>query len=348
MFRFRTICLELVIILAMSLSSATCFADKTLDTPVPKAVRDQIVKMYDTAAANMKLCSPTFAAVTSNQTRSSKELVMAYNLPDNSPKTIMVTGDVFMQVQVSSMRWVSIVNEPLFLRFYGAGAEKNPPGAQTIPTLAREAAIERAREYLKSFKIDVPPDYKLQEVNFNDTFVFCWHACWYRFSGQYPWDCDDFGCSAITETISVRFHEKEGLVTLGCGGCCPAPKRLEVKITKEEAIAKATQCVPLLQRTSIYRSCRLGGFVVKSVKSCELRVSVPNWWLDPKRAVEFRQGQAPPETRLCWRIWLETKDSKREERRQKGELGPQDSLMAPEMFFWIDAATGEVVGANSS
>ena len=88
------------------------------------------------------------------------------------------------------------------------------------------------------------------------------------------------------------------------------------------------------------------GFVAKSVTNCELRVSAPNWWFGPKPCTYMSVGKAPTETRLCWKIKIATMDSKQEERRRKGELGSDESLIAPEMTIYIDAATGEAVGAN--
>ena len=237
------------------------------------------------------------------------------------------------------MCWESVVNS--FVRW----EYKPPSGWQETATLTREAAIERAKEYLKIFKIDVPPGYKLEEANFGryGEEHSCWQVSWRRFSGPYQWDWYSLG----TESVFVDFYEKEGLWGLySCRCDCPEPKRLEVKITKEEAIAKATRSVPLVQRNPSYRSSMRDGFVAKSVKSCELLVSAPNWWFDPKRCTFMSVGKAPTETRLCWKVELETIDSKEEKRRRKGELGPQDSLIAPEMTIYIDAATGEAVGAS--
>ena len=220
---------------------------------------------------------------------------------------------------------------------------KPPSGWQRTPALTRDAAIERAKEYLRIFKIDVPANYKLTMANF-ESGEHCWRVCWGRFSGQYLWEWER---SLQSETVFVDFYEKEGLAGLSSCRCnCPEPKRLEVKISKEEAVAKATQCVPLVQRNPSYRSTLRDGFVAKSVKSCELLVAAPNWWFDPKRCTFMSVGQAPTETRLCWKIEILTMDSKQEERRQKGQIGPQDSLIAPQMTIYIDAATGEAVGAD--
>lgn len=323
---------------------AACFSDDVLFTPVPQATREEMAKIYDAAIERIKRCSPGLAPVAKKH----QELDIRFIQPDWTPKVIAVLDvDCFVKVWASSMRWVSVVNGPVFNKYGGTSAMTNSPGAQTIPTLSREAAIQRAKEYLRVFRIDVPPDYKPDVVDFNEWFRFGWHICWHRFSGQYSWDCYDAASSTSSESVDVKFHEKDGLACLGSDACCPAPKRLVVKISREEAIAKATRCVPLLQHSLFYRERRLDGFVVKSVRSCELRVSAPDWWFDPKRAVFIRHGP-PPETRLCWKIWFETMDSKLEERRRKGQLGLTEYLMSPEMFIYIDAETGEAVGANST
>ena len=339
LFFFRIMCLELALAPAIALSSAIGLSDETPDAPIPETVRDQIFKMYDAASECMKRCSPAYASVRHEK----NHLMMHFDLPLGRPKIIEVfsiNDDILMHVRASSMRWVTVVN------CFVQGEYKPPSGWQTTRTLTREAAIERAKEYLKVFKIDVPADYKLAEANFGEgpEGHSCWRILWCRCSGQYFWDCDN---SLGSETVMVSFYEKEGLAGWSSHGCnCPAPKRLEVRITKEEAIAKATRCVPLVQRSKVYHSSMRDGFVAKSVKSCELRVSAPNWWFDPKRCTYMSVGQARTETRLCWKIKLETMDSKQEERRRKGQLGPQDSLIAPEMTIYIDAATGEAVGAD--
>ena len=341
MFRFRTIYLQLAVVPAMALSSAVCFSNERPDTPIPETVREQMVKMYEAASECMKQCSPAYAAIPHTR----PGLMMNYILPFDRPKAIEVdrTDDIYMQVGASSMRWESVVNSFVCWKY------KPPSGWQKSPALTRDEAIQRAKEYLKIFKVDVPPDYKLEEPEFGNNGgggklgTSCWQVLWSRVNGQYSWDGSTLGM----ESVFVDFYEKEGLTNLADCRCnCPAPKSLEVKITKEEAIAKATQCVPLVQRNPSYRSSMRDGFVAKSVKSCELLVSAPNWWFDPKRCTFMSVGKAPTETRLCWKIKMATMDSKQEERRRKGELGPQDSLIAPQMTIYIDAATGEAVRAD--
>ncbi len=329
--------MALAVVFAIGLSSADCFSDEILDTPIPKTVSEEMVKMYDAASECMKQCSPAYASVSHTK----PGLMMYFRLPFNRPKVIVATcpEDIYMQVAAGSMRWESVVNSFVCHEY------RPPSGWQKTPTLARDAAIERAKEYLKIFKIDVPPDYKLAEANFGryGQGKMCWRVLWNRFSGQHRWDESSLGM----ESVFVDFYEKEGLVNLSSCRCnCPEPKRLDVKIAKEEAMERATRCVPLVQRNPNYRSSMRDGFVAKSVTNCELRVSAPNWWFGPKPCTYMSVGKAPTETRLCWKIKIATMDSKQEERRRKGELGSDESLIAPEMTIYIDAATGEAVGAN--
>jgi hypothetical protein len=72
------------------------------------------------------------------------------------------------------------------------------------------------------------------------------------------------------------------------------------------------------------------------MESAELRISVPNWLLDPARAVWIRE-KPPEETRLCWVVRFRTTDTV--DRRSM-------KLTPVEILIYIDAATGEVVGAN--
>ena len=336
---FRTICVVMAVVFAISLSSAICFSIERLQEPVPKTVQDKVLQMYGAADECMRLCSPVYPPSMGQNPK----LRVFFILPDASPKQIFVAGpDLSIKVRASTLRQVGVGNEFLCHDY------KPPSGWQKQPTLTREAAFERAKDYLKIFKIEVPSNYRPAEAIFLDGGKgnYYWWIVWSRYSGQYLWDSEDTLCS---ETVVVQFYEREGLASLYAEGCdCPAPKRLDVKISKEEAIEKATQSIPLLQKTPIYLSCRRDGFVAKSVKSCELLVSAPNWWFDPKRNTYMQSGVVPKETRLCWKIEFETKDSKEGERRRKGELGPTQSLAAPKMTIYIDAATGEAVGANST
>ena len=315
----------------MAVSPAISFADSHPNTPVPPKVREQVVKIYEEASEKMKLCSPVYASAP----RPKPELDVRFSLPTDLPKEIDAydPNGLYMRVRASSLRLVSVVNCLL------DPTKKPPSGWQEIPTLTREAAIERAKEYLKILKVEVPPEYKLTEASFGDLGLQgCWRVLWRRYSGPYPWDDD----SRLWEYVFVDFYEKEGLEVVSAHGCnCPAPRSLKVKVSKEEAIAKATRYMtrPWYDRRSRVEAKS----VVKSVDSCELRVSAPRWGARAERAVmeAMSEGQAPRETRLCWKtdltlttIW-----------DYKGKK-PVNEDRGYSYFVWIDAETGAVMRAK--
>ncbi|MFA7054438.1 MAG: hypothetical protein WC328_15605 [Kiritimatiellia bacterium] len=115
------------------------------------------------------------------------------------------------------------------------------------------------------------------------------------------------------------------------------PKREDVVVTQDAAITKASIVVPLIQRSPYYLQCRLPGFVVSGVLTAELLVAAPNWLLDPKRAVWLRD-RPPEETRLCWVVTFTSVYT--------GKAEPGELLVPPLFLVYIDAATGEIVGAN--
>jgi hypothetical protein len=265
-------------------------------------------------------------------------LFMLFFRRDDQPTAILVhdtqAEDLHMEVRASSLRLVGIVNSFVHWKY------KRPSSDQTTPTLTREAAIERAKEYLKVFKMDVPPDYKLQTVKSDGSH---WTVRWNRFSGQYLWDFTDAdmaGGSANSEAVFIEFYEKEGLDWLSCHGCCPAPRSLKIKVSKEDAIAKATRY--LNQHHTWYEGSRRVDYngVVTIVHSCDLRVSVPHWGALAEQAA--LQGLAPRETRLCWRIHLgmmttrDCMDYKENKRKWKERI-------AFHVEVWVDAETGKVM-----
>ena len=76
---------------------------------------------------------------------------------------------------------------------------------------------------------------------------------------------------------------------------------------------------------------------MSGLHKAELLIAAPNWLLDPKRAVWLRD-KPPEETRLCWVVTFTSVYTGKEE---------PGTMLAPPMFIvYIDAATGEIVGAN--
>lgn len=76
-----------------------------------------------------------------------------------------------------------------------------------------------------------------------------------------------------------------------------------------------------------------------ALREVELKVVAPNWLLDPKRAVWLRTKPAE-EMRVCWAVHCLTRPGTEEITLKK--------LLPPQIVIYIDAATGEAVGAGFS
>jgi hypothetical protein len=202
-----------------------------------------------------------------------------------------------------------------------------------VPELSIAEAAERAKRYLDVMGIPLATNHVLYSAEFNSGgwSPLCWELVWGPPDHPYKFDDTPISCE-------VTFHEKLGLVHARPAKPRPYPKTMSVNIAKNQAVFKAEKAAPLVMQTPFYLQCRLPGFKVKGVKSAELLISSPNWLLDPERAIWARE---PPtdETRLCWVVVFETVDTVRERPRN---FKP----MPPDILVYIDAATGEIVGAN--
>lgn len=300
------------------------------DEKIPASVCDNLRPLYKQAAEMMKACSPFFKT---NTTDSFQALTFKMWQAPGEPRAYEIWGDLIVKMRQDSLRVHAVLNRILFERL------QDETDRQTVPVLDPAAAIERARRYCKVFEMEVPPDFKLTDVNFDKIHRSCWVICWTRFSGEFRWG-DEVDSS---DAVGVVFHERYCLQSIRSFGCWPPPKSLDVMVTREQAIAKAGKCVTLLQQTPFYRRCRSDGFVVKALKSCELTVVRPNWLLDAKRATLTREGP-PKETRLCWVVQFTAVDGKSEER--KDAQGRRYDLGSRDFTIYIDAATSEAVGAS--
>jgi hypothetical protein len=217
---------------------------------------------------------------------------------------------------------------------------KGPEYRQEKPHLSKSEVLDAARRYLATFHIPLLPEMQVK-ITYNEIWPFCWHIRWHRCIQGYPWD--DF-YSSRDENVVVTFHEQFGLMIAANTVFSPAPKSLKVSVTREEAIRKAMANVPKVMGTPYYQELRADGFVADKVVSCELKVAIPNWLLDPQRA-EWLPEKLPEETRLCWVVWVSTVDTKAAD-RPKAKNGTVVKLICPKILLYIDAATGEIVGAN--
>jgi len=208
-------------------------------------------------------------------------------------------------------------------------------GVQSAPELTVGEAVHRARGYLDILGIEVPAHMSLAGANFNATYdtTNCWSIIWLPRVNGYQFD--SLFCRQI---IHIQFHERLGLIEAGIQDYWPLPKSTEIHFSCEAAILKAEKVAPLVMETPFYRQCRLPGFKVEQLKNVQLLISAPNWLLDPKRAIWFFD-KPPEETRLCWVVVFETVDTVPARPRN---FKP----MPPDIRIYIDAATGEIVGAN--
>lgn len=251
------------------------------------------------------------------------------------PEKYSMFGSLGVQVWAESMRLAGVYN-------YRLAKELENAPSSSLPTLTLEAAIQRAEDYLARWKIALPNEKALGTARFDGSYRSCWEIRWTRSENGHPWD--DFNPDEL-ESVYVIFHETRGLVGIGNNIYSPSPKSFEIHIVREEAITKAEKYVPLVQRTPYYRQARKGGFVVSGVKCCDLKIVAPNWLLDPKRA-SWMPEKPSEETRLCWVIRFTTVDSIADKRDVRDENGKPLKLIAPDILIYLDASTGEVVGAN--
>ena len=203
-----------------------------------------------------------------------------------------------------------------------------------VTSLTTNQVIAQAEKYCDIIGCPLPATMNVREVSFHKAERNCWVVRWTPTINGFPFD--EF-VKLYSQHVTVHFHERYGFVWYSSLSDWPPPQSTEVKIAKEDAIAKAAKAVPLIQRTPYYRQCRLPGFVVSGVHQAELLIAAPNWLLNPKRAIWLRDTP-PDETRLCWVITFTSQYAK--------ETGPDEILFAPAFIVYIDAATGEIVGAN--
>jgi hypothetical protein len=203
---------------------------------------------------------------------------------------------------------------------------------QKIPTLTIPEAVSQAKRYLADLEISLPTNCFVQSAQFGINQHSRWRVTWGVEAGGYSYE----ESATEEQTMVVVFHEKHGFCSYGQTIHAPPPKSTEVKVSKEDAIARASKVAPLVMQTPFYRSARASGFKVNGVRKAELKLFAPNWLLDPARAVWIWE-KPPKETRLCWVVTFSTRDTVD---RGKTRLFPVDILV------YVDAISGEVVGAN--
>ena len=225
-----------------------------------------------------------------------------------------------------SNRVVSVSN-PALRKFIEAN------DTQEVAELTTDRAVEIANGYLQTIGFQCSHPLEMEDAQFNhflDKHV--WTVTWRPVIDGYRFDAIS---SLLSQYVCVRFHEKYGFIGFGCNDVLPPPRTTEVKVTREFAVTKAERAAPLVMRTPFYLRCRDPNFKVKSLTSAELLIAAPNWLLDPKRAI-WIHDKPPDETRLCWVVTFDTVATR------EASIG----LIPPSILIYIDAATGEIVGAN--
>jgi len=269
---------------------------------VPPEAQQKLQAIYKTVESKLKQDSDSYQTANLEQ---SNRLKIGTLGDQWEPATYMVQPNdsdkgALVGVWTDGLRFRSVLNISLHRLI-----EDNEI-IQQVPQLSVEQAIDRAERYLNHYQIPISKKLKLVNATFNTGVTpGCWAFTWDRVIDGYSWD--DI-CLPVGEGVSVVFHETKGLVSVGSTIYTPLPKSLDVVMTREQAIAKATRCAPLVERTPFYKSCRFDGFVVSGMTSCELKIAVPNYLLDPKRA-NWMPTRPPDGTRLCWVVRFTTVDS---------------------------------------
>lgn len=269
--------------------------------------------------------------------------------PDEPPAECFFTQDLYgtyYETRGKALLHIDAhTGKLLFLNNYGVENSLRKDGLPLPyqpPQLDTREALARAQAYLKTYDLTLPADVRIRKISYGFFTPGTWSISWERYWQGYP--MDDF--DDAPEALGVSFHEQHGLMKLGNRLFAPAPKSFDVHITREEAIHKAWKLTDEVMRTSYYRAARLPGFKAMILLNCELKVAVPNWLLDPERAIWIPDKPAT-ETRLAWVVTIETTDTMRDSRPMR-ENGRRFTPKPPVIAIYIDAATGECIGASFS
>jgi hypothetical protein len=308
------------------------YADDLTQTEQGKA---KLSHLYHEAAEHFKACNSEFKE---SGAATDERLKFDCSAAPFERPVYEVSGSLALKFYTDSLK-LSFINYYSVLNRLGVRGRP-----RTVPTLLPFEAMKRARGYLEEWEIPASEGMTVTEISFDLNYGGCWRVTWTRVAEGYLWD--GFNRAAL-ENVVVVFHETLGLVLLVDDRFSPPPTRTSVGISREQAIQLASPCVSLVQKTADYRAARRDGFVANAVKSCELRVAIPNWILDPKKA-NWMPSEPPKETRLCWIVCFTTVDQKLG-KRGLGEIDGQPiELECPDILIYLDAETGEVVGANFS
>ena len=311
-------------LIMVAASAIRCFADTDVNDELPR-----VKKYYDALAIKLAPTNVAFSGIYREPLKLRKVIggfmVNSFNYYGD---VLFAKGQFEIWINRKNDRLLCFKNA-ILLDFIATNAVQN------IPTLSVTEATEQARKYLNMFGIEISQAMQISTIEYNrENCQSCWHVCWAPTTNH---TMRDTFVTAYQEYVSVCFSEKYGFTGFYWSNDVPSPTSTEVRITQEQAIFKAEKTVPLVQGSPYYLQCRLPGFKSSGVKSAELRAAAPNWLLDPKRAIWIRE-EPPKETRLCWIVRFTTVDTVKREEGMKPT--------PPDILIYVDAATGEIVGAN--
>lgn len=204
---------------------------------------------------------------------------------------------------------------------------------QRTPDWSLDQVLKQARSYLKLLDVNIDSNMRLANIYFDNIEYKSWQVLWTPCFNGYDYDPSP----PFDQQISVWLNEKYGFLGYSERVFAPSPKQTAVKVSKEFAILKASKAISLIQKSPYYLQCRMPGFVASGLHKAELLIAAPNWLLDPKRAIWLRD-KPPDETRLCWVVTFTSVYT--------GKEDPGTMAVPPMFIVYIDAATGEIVGAN--
>jgi len=324
------------IVLALSVWKISVFA-----TPIREATWSEISRYYEKTVTSLVSPDNPFADrykgvlaldICWSQRKLSQEKIQEWGFEKKPfhyyPSVAFVYAQFDFQVADTTPPQLILLNNCLLDRYL----RTNDNSCASV--LNTNQVVVHAEKYCNMIGCPIPAKMKLREISFNQEKSNCWTVRWTPSINGFSFD--EFG-QLYAQHVTVNFHEKYGFVSYSSLSDYPSPKSTEVKIAKEDAIAKASKAVPLIQRSPYYLQCRRPGFVPSGVHSAQLLIAAPNWLLDPKRAIWLRD-KPPDETRLCWVVTFTSVYT--------GKADPSEVLIAPAFLVYIDATTGEIVGAN--
>ena len=223
-------------------------------------------------------------------------------------------------------------------------------GADEWASLTLPEVIERAHEYIELVGESIPANYAIVDIFFGtDDWLIddpVWSVTWKRMIDGVRFD-DSQGKWEFQDRITVRFHEQLGLLSFSrTGDIYPAPRSMEVRLSATDAVRRAAGLAPRVLAGPYSQTWRGGseGQSITAVSDVRLVIFEPNWMLNPRRSTFWTEAmlEPPRETRLCWRVELHVTAH----RQPDGELAPAHRRRVGVVFIFIDARTGECVGAT--